>query len=857
MLYSAALNIGVGSTGAATFFMRGSTTLSGDISSGQTVWVQGCDGGSNATLTTAAGFTNAGTIRLESANQGYSDTLTVSSGTLTNTAGGIILVNNGSGGSRTINASITNQGTITTNAALLVNGSGRVFDQAGGSTSGSSSLTLTGGTFVFQGGSFSTAPLLTNVAVNISAGATDSATLVVRGSSTLSGTVAPSQTIWVQGSDAGGNTTLTTSEGAVNQGTILLQSINQGYTSSLSIGGSSFVNASSGIITVNGGSGGTRSISGHLVNQGTVNANTFLTFTGIYTSAGGTLNGSAYLVNAQIEETAAPSAPTTLMLWGKSTLATDNLANTTLWVQGSDGGGNATMTSATGFTNAGTIRLESVNQGYSDTLAVSSGTLTTAAGGIILVNNDTGGGRVISGNVFNQGTITVNAGTTLTVSRTGGPSFTQVAGTITGSGEFDLSGGVFNFNGGTVVGTTVLYSAALNIGVGSTGAATFFMRGSTTLSGDISSGQTVWVQGCDGGSNATLTTAAGFTNAGTIRLESANQGYSDTLTVSSGTLTNAAGGIILVNNGSGGSRTINAGITNQGTITTNAALLVNGSGRVFDQAGGSTSGSSSLTLTGGTFVFQGGSFSTAPLLTNVAVNISAGATDSATLVVRGSSTLSGTVAPSQTIWVQGSDAGGNTTLTTSEGAVNQGTILLQSINQGYTSSLSIGGSSFVNASSGIITVNGGSGGTRSISGHLVNQGTVNANTFLTLTGTYTSAGGTLNGSAYLVNAQIEETAAPTSPTTLVLWGKSTLTTDNLANTTLWVQGSDGGSNATLTAANSFSNSGTILLESVNTTYTDALVLQSGTLTNAAGGTLDVLPVPAAFVLSTARSPIMA
>ncbi len=326
--------------------------------------------------------------------------------------------------------SITNDDTLdvtgdslTTSGGLVSNGTLTV---DGGTLTANGGITVSGGTLNFNGGTIGGTATLTNAALSIGVGASGTETFVVRGSSRLSGTLASSQTIWVQGSDAGGNTTLTTTEGAVNQGTILLQSINQGYTSSLSIGGSSFVNASSGIITVNGGSGGTRSISGHLVNQGTVNANTFLTFTGIYTSAGGTLNGSVYLVNAQIEETAAPTSPTTLVLWGKSTLTTDNLANTTLWVQGSDGGGNATMTSATGFTNAGTIRLESVNQGYSDTLAVSSGTLTTAAGGIILVNNDTGGGRVISGNVFNQGTITVNAGTTLTVSRTGGPSFTQV-----------------------------------------------------------------------------------------------------------------------------------------------------------------------------------------------------------------------------------------------------------------------------------------------------------------------------------------------------------------------------------------------------------------------------------------------
>ena len=52
--------------------------------------------------------------------------------------------------------------------------------------------------------------------------------------------------------------------------------------------------------------------------------------------------------------------------------------------------------------------------------------------------------------------------------------------------------------------------------------------------------------------NATLKVADGLTNDGTILLQSANAGYSDTLATGSGTFTNAADGTIHVGPGSGG-----------------------------------------------------------------------------------------------------------------------------------------------------------------------------------------------------------------------------------------------------------------------------------------------------------------
>ena len=102
-----------------------------------------------------------------------------------------------------------------------------------------------------------------------------------------------------------------------------------------------------------------------------------------------------------------------------NTLETDNLPNTTLWVQGN---GiiqqNATLTVAPGLTNDGTILLESQNAAYSDTLATGSGTFTNASDGTIHVAQGSGGPRTITGTLVNQGQINVDGSSYLDITGT-------------------------------------------------------------------------------------------------------------------------------------------------------------------------------------------------------------------------------------------------------------------------------------------------------------------------------------------------------------------------------------------------------------------------------------------------------
>jgi len=112
------LNLGASGLSPAVFQTAGSCTISGDIKASQSVLVT--DGtGSNASLTSGGGFTNNGTLTLETTGGNHDISLNVLSGTLVNA--GILYVNTGTGGNRTINASLTNNGTVVFNSDTVLN----------------------------------------------------------------------------------------------------------------------------------------------------------------------------------------------------------------------------------------------------------------------------------------------------------------------------------------------------------------------------------------------------------------------------------------------------------------------------------------------------------------------------------------------------------------------------------------------------------------------------------------------------------------------------------------------------------------------------------------------------------------
>src|SRR5205814_2711864 len=118
------------SAGSQTILVAGNSTLLSNLSTTAIVWVQGSGAFSSAQLA-IGNVTNNGTIRMESIDASYSESLNIS-GTLTNSSSGVIVANPGTGGARTITGNIDNSGAIT--ASIDLTASGTTFNNSGAIT---------------------------------------------------------------------------------------------------------------------------------------------------------------------------------------------------------------------------------------------------------------------------------------------------------------------------------------------------------------------------------------------------------------------------------------------------------------------------------------------------------------------------------------------------------------------------------------------------------------------------------------------------------------------------------------------------------------------------------------------------
>ena len=236
----------------------------------------------------------------------------------------------------------------------------------------------------------------------------------------------------------------------------------------------------------------------------------------------------------------------------------------------------------------------------------------------------------------------------LTVTQSGAaPSFTNTgtiaanARTLTiNTGAVDLTGGLISGYGGRFITTgaaavqfqpsnvqprvtfaaTTTVPGSLTVGVsdalrvlGGTFAPTALVNnGFVGLEGTLTvntaytsgAGSTLAVRGVSQPANVTFTT--GFTNNGTLTLNAEGAGYAVTLGLGTQTRTNAATGTIAIQQGSAGSRTINAGlIDNLGSIQANATATV---GAPLDQRGTMTVATGrTLTVSGLLSLYSGSS----------------------------------------------------------------------------------------------------------------------------------------------------------------------------------------------------------------------------------------------------------
>ena len=183
---------------------------------------------------------------------------------------------------------------------------------------------------------------------------------------------------------------------------------------------------------------------------------------------------------------------------------------------------------------------------------------------------------LVLGAASNTQTLSVPSGRTLTLTG-GAPSSVsangrlQLAGTVNGAAAL-ANAGVTTLIGGTIA-TPVSNSGTL---VGS---------GSSAINGALTTlpTSTLRVGQVDGSqSTAQLTVANGFTNNGAIEITNLTTlgTYASQLTVTAGTLTNAAGATITTLAGvlGGGTRTLSAALNNLGTVSTSTGYPLSWSG---------------------------------------------------------------------------------------------------------------------------------------------------------------------------------------------------------------------------------------------------------------------------------------
>ena len=379
---------------------------------------------------------------------------------------------------------------------------------------------------------------------------------------------------------------------------------------------------------------------------------------------------------------------------------------------------NTSLVVDNGFTNQGTISIDS-DSTLDAALSINSGALTNNGAlnfggssessatfrrlaanltnqGIVNVSRDAEFSRV-NGTYTNLGTFNIASTADLDFGSSTGV-FNQDGGTLNNQGQFILSGDTFNFNGGSLSGNAItLNNSTLNIGNGSTGAGTFNVTSTSSFSGDLAASQTLNI--VEVAQNTSVTSTNGFSNFGTINLTSDSTldvGFS-----SDGTVTNH--GQINLGGQSVSAATIrrwSADLINQGTVnvdqdsrfektngvyqnenTFNIAagkqLGFGSSTGTFEQNAGSVNNAGEFNFVSDTLSFNGGQFTgNAVSLQSSTLNIGVGNNGTGHFRVTGSSFLNGDIGSNQVLNIV--DGSANSNLTTTGDLTNAGSINLNS-----------------------------------------------------------------------------------------------------------------------------------------------------------------------------------
>lgn len=721
---------------SASFVISGEAgSLNGTVGPNVSLWVTGP--GANQKSVARGNITNEGVILLESVGAAHESGLT---GVVLNETGGRIEVENGFGGRRWFEGTLTNRGVLSVSPgqALRVRGVDTLLRQDRGQTEGQGLVMVLQGALLDFTGNEPSGPALYILGDD-----------QVR----VQGTIAPGETAWVRGGSVSGLASATISATLANRGTLRLESVGAAHASSLT---GALTNESVGLVLVGKGPSGPRVLSGTFTNEGTirVEAGIRLSVSGtgtvldqdggtlegdgtIYVDSGvafnyngGTTSGIMPILHSSVVELGASTDAATFVISGTGGSVNGTLApGQLLWVGGPGVVGANVARATTGLVNGGTIRLESVGTAWESSL---EGSLRNVPGGTLEVNRGSAGPRWFEGTLTNEGTIRVGAGTTLGLRGTG-TVYDQNGGTIDVTGGFWVTAGVaFHYRGGQTTGVPPLLVDAVSLLEASPDPATFAVSGlGGSVNGTVGANQVLWVGGGSLGAASQANATTGLINEGVIRLQSVVNAWAAGLR---GTVVNAPGGTIEVSRGAGGARFFGGSLTHRGTIDVDASqgiFPITDAGTVLLQEGGQTSGAGFVTVVSGALLDLSGMPPSGPSV----------------FVLAGSDgRVTGTVAPGETVWVRGS---GQAAVATVDGLLsNQGLIRLESVGVAWESSLD---GDLTNEPGGTVFVGRGPGGPRVLRGSLVNHGTLELATSLTATGPVFSneAGGTLQGSGLL------------------------------------------------------------------------------------------------------------
>lgn len=806
-----------------------------DIGVGTERLIQGSIAAGNL-IVTSDGFSNEGVLRLESRQGSFLSGLTVEPGAITNRTVGQILIRPGSGGSRELNASIFNDGLwsithptslsqahgrIIQRGALDLSGSGNLtlsgtglrLDLVDGAVTGGSRLTGNGIHLRYLGGSLEGAPILVNSRLEIDPSNNVPGTFYLTGSgSALVGELQAGHQVILGGSSAGSSTIIQAPTGLRLGGLLRLESRNSSFGSALQVSGGPLEIRSGGEFRSVSGTGGTRTLTAQLVNDGLFNVTRSLAFnasdgdhinrgeiripsgetlaltgvgqgflqesgairaSGLFDMVGmrfeyraGELEGTLYLLQTDLRLEPVGADPISLILSGSNSRLRGWLnQGQSLRIRGDSRGSSTTVLAPEGFTNRGSLRLESANSSFATHLTV-DGDFLHAPGGTLLVRPGTGGTRVLSAEVRNEGTIslqtsttvgrtdaihrnrgtwTVNSGATLQMSGAD-QTFQQETGLLDLAGAGDFTNIDFRYEGGDIVGTPYLDSVRLILGPDAVGPVSFNLgRTGSEIRGVLKPDQTIWIR-ADGRVSSTVVTAPdGFTNAGVLRIEAVNAGYTAGFHSGSNGLLNLPGGRIWIRPGAGGPRPLTGPLLNQGTldadqtftlgpagtthrnageftIAAGQTLTFPGASQRFIQEAGNLRVLGSLQLDDDTFRYAGGQVEGSLLLSDSRLELPASAGPTGTFLFRGNGVLTGSVPAQVRVVLEGSGAGNNGLLTLPSGLVNAGRLTLLTRNSTYSAQVNSTAAPLIIAPSGILEILPGTGGPRRIQAVLVNRG---------------------------------------------------------------------------------------------------------------------------------------